>query len=256
MTEDSQRKSAQQIFDNVRESARDEVRRRPVGLAISGLAGGMTMGLTALGSAIGMMLPNDGQPHPIWSALLYPLGFVAVIIGRSQLFTENTLYPVILVLDERRYLLRTLRLWGIVFATNVVGALVFAHLVMQTTALEPQYRNTLIELGLKASQHPPATLFWSAVIGGWMIALVAWLVSASQWSIAQIVITYLLAFLVGAGHFMHCIAGSCEVLSAVAGHALSYGQYFRWLALVASGNICGGIFIVSLLNWGQVTAEN
>lgn len=256
MSEESQRMTAPEILDLVKNSAREEVRRKPLGLAVSGVAAGMTMGLTALGTASLLTQLGPGKPQELLAMLGYPLGFVAVIIGRAQLFTENTLYPVILVLDEQRYLLRTLRLWIIVFIANVMGAAVFGLLAVRTAALTPELRQTLIELGSQAARHPAAHLFWSGVIGGWLIALVAWLVSASQWSIAQIAITYMVTFLVGAGHFAHCIAGSCELLSALAGGAISGGEYLRWLGLAASGNILGGITIVSLLNWGQVAAEN
>ncbi len=59
-------------------------------------------------------------------ALFFPVGFIIVIIGRAQLFTENTLYPVTLVLDERRHLLATLRLWVVVLSANLIGAALFA----------------------------------------------------------------------------------------------------------------------------------
>src|SRR5919202_1293839 len=118
MSEESQRMTAPEILDLVKNSAREEVRRKPLGLAVSGLAAGMTMGLTALGVATILRWVGHGDLQELLATLAYPLGFVAVIIGRQQLFTENTLYPVILVLDERRYMLKTLRLWVIVFIAN------------------------------------------------------------------------------------------------------------------------------------------
>jgi len=254
-SEDSQRLSAEEILELVTSGARDEVHRAPTGLAISGFAAGMSMGLTALGVAAILSTFGESKGMQFASAFAYPIGFIAVIIGRSQLFTENTLYPVVLVLDEKRYLWKTLRLWIVVFIGNVIGALVFALLAIRTAALTPELRQSLIDAGVRAAHHPGSHLFWSAVIGGWLVALMAWLVAASQWSIAQITVTYLLGFLLGAGHFTHCIAGSTEAISAIAGGALSVSEYARWLALATSGNILGGVTIVSLLNWGQVTAD-
>ena len=37
--------------------------------------------------------------------MFYPIGFIVVILGRAQLFTENTLYPVALVLAEKKRVL-------------------------------------------------------------------------------------------------------------------------------------------------------
>jgi formate/nitrite transporter FocA (FNT family) len=94
-------------------------------------------------------------------------------------------------------------------------------------------------------------LFWSGVIGGGMIALVDWTVTASQWTIGQLAMIYLLTFVVGIGRFAHCGAGSREVGSVVIAGTLPLSAYFHWISPVIWGNICGGVFIVSLLNYGQ-----
>lgn len=249
---DTRRLTAAEIFEAAGQNARDELRRSNQKLAFSGVAGGLTMGLTALAVAAMRALAAPGASHEIAPYLLYPIGFVAVIIGRAQLFTENTLYPVVLVLDERRHLVRTLRLWAVVFASNIAGALVFALLAVKTPALHADIFSQLIKLGEEASSGQGAQFFWSGVIGGWLIALVAWTVTASHWTIGQLAIVYLLTFVVGIGRFAHCIAGSCEILSAVVAGSVSVSGYLRWLAPATMGNICGGVFMVSLLNYGQV----
>ena len=253
-TVETRRYTAPEIFQAAVDSARAELRRSVTRLTFSGLTGGITMGLTGLGVASLRALLGNGGWQQLVSYLAYPLGFVAVIIGRSQLFTENTLYPVVLVLDEKRHYVRTLRLWGVVFAANVCGAWIFAVLVTRTTALHPDILGQLVSLGMEASQGNPAHFFWSGVIGGWLIALVAWTVTASHWTIGQLTVIYLLTFLVGVGRFSHCIASSCEILAAVEFGSLSAGTYFHWLVATTMGNICGGVFIVSLLNYGQVRA--
>ena len=110
----------------------------------------------------------------------------------------------------------------------------------------------LQHLGVEAVSQSYSFIFWGGVIGGWLIALVAWVVTASQWTIGQLVTVWLLTFLVGIGHFAHCIATSGEILSAVVTGAANTGAYLEWLGLATSGNILGGVFIVSLLNYGQV----
>jgi formate/nitrite transporter FocA (FNT family) len=113
----------------------------------------------------------------------------------------------------------------------------------------------MVKLGLNAASGNAAHFFWSGVIGGWLIALVAWSVTASHWTIGQLAMIYLLTFIVGAGRFAHCIAGSCEILAAVVHGALSTCAYFHWLLPTTLGNVCGGTIIVSLLNYGQVRAS-
>ncbi|MFY9793822.1 MAG: formate/nitrite transporter family protein [Candidatus Sulfotelmatobacter sp.] len=249
-TPETRRLTAAEIFQAAIENARDELRRSNQKLAFSGVAGGLTMGLTGL--AVASIRAITGHSAQIAPFLLYPVGFIAVIIGRAQLFTENTLYPVVLVLDERRHVVRTLRLWGVVFASNVFGALLFALLAGKTSALRPDILSQLVQLGQEASTGSASHFFWSGIIGGWMIALVAWTVTASHWTIGQIAMVYLLTFVVGVGHFAHCVAGSAEILSTVVAGAIPLTDYFRWLVPATLGNICGGVLMVSLINYGQV----
>lgn len=251
-TEQSLRRTAQEIFQHVENNAHEELRRSGHALAFSGLAGGISMGLTGLGVASTLAALPNAPNREFLAYLVYPIGFVAVIIGRAQLFTENTLYPVALILSERRHFIDTLRLWSVVFTFNVLGAAAFAALAILTSALPANIHNELVQLGVAGSQSTPGHIFWSGVIGGWIIALVAWMVTASHWTIGQIAVVWLLTFVVGIGHFAHCIASSGEIMSAVFAGQIPFLHYLHWLALATSGNIVGGVFIVTLLNFGQV----
>ena len=252
---ESRRFTAHEILQAALDNARIELNRSITKLALAGIAGGITMGLTGLGVAsLRALIGAEGRGELV-GYLAYPIGFIAVIIGRAQLFTENTLYPVVLVLDERRHLARMLRLWAVVFLANVLCAWLFALLTAKTAALPPDILSELVKLGTVASTGTAGHIFWSGVIGGWIIALVAWTVTASHWTIGQLAVIYLLTFVVGIGHFAHCIASSCEILTAVEFGSVSPLSYFRWLFPATFGNICGGVFIVSLLNYGQVRAS-
>lgn len=248
------RLTAPQIFDRALEVGEEDLKRSSAGLAFSGLAAGIAMGLSGLGAATIAAAVGTGQWRTLIAMLAYPLGFVAVIVGRAQLFTENTLFPVILVLDRRRHLRNTARLWLVVLASNIVGALLFALLMVATGTLDQGVRLALEHLGSQAVQGSWTHIFWAGVAGGWIIALVAWVVTASRFTIAQIALIWMLTFVVGAAHLAHCIAGSAEILSAVLGGQVSAGHYLAWLSAATIGNAVGGVVIVSLLNYGQVKA--
>ena len=249
--QDLERPTAQQIYAQVAKNARQELQRPANSLAVSGFAGGITMGLTALGTSIVRADLGTGGAAQVIAHLIYPIGFIAVILGRAQLFTENTLYPVALILAERRHYLVTLRLWVIVLFCNCLGALTFAALAVKTGALQPQYAQAMSDIGLEAVHHPQLVIFWSAVMGGWIIALVAWLVSGSHSISGSVLLIWLLTFVVGIGHFAHSIATSGEILSAVLMHRLPVWGYFHWLWLAVLGNVCGGVGLVTLLEYGQ-----
>jgi formate-nitrite transporter family protein len=252
-----ERPSAQDIYEQVANNARQELGRSTISLAISGLAGGVFMGLSALGNAIAVALlttPGTVPSHTILfvGKMFYPLGFIVVILGRSQLFTENTLYPVALVLAENRHYWKTLRLWATVLPANILGALAFAAIASLTTALDPGVVQSLAQLGLDAVHNPAATIFWSGVMGGWIIATVAWLVSGSHSITGSVMIIWMLTFVVGLGNFAHCIATSGEVLTAILIGKTSWISYALWLLPAVAGNICGGVGMVTLLEYGQV----
>src|SRR5277367_3180320 len=173
------RPSAKEIYVEVAGNARDELRRSVLSLGISGFAGGIFMGFSGLGVAISTALLGSSAMSLFIAQMFYPIGFIIVILGRAQLFTENTLYPVALSLAERKHFKRTLRLWAIVLTANVAGACAFAALVAQTPALKPEFLSQLAQIGLESVQRAPSAIFWSAVVAGWVIAMVAWLVSAS-----------------------------------------------------------------------------
>ena len=256
LSEVTARRTAHEIFTNVEKNAHDELKRSSRALAFSGLAGGFGMGLTGLGVAAAHAALGDGKMQEFISLLFYPLGFISVIIGRAQLFTENTLYPVALILSERKHVLDTLRLWVVVFVSNVIGAAVFAALMVRTPSLRPDIAQQLIALGEAAVVGNHSHVFWSGVVGGWIIALMAWIVTASHWTIGQVVIVWSLTVVVGMGHFAHCIASSGEILSSVFSGHVAMTTYIAWLGIATLGNICGGVTFVTLLNFGQVTDES
>jgi len=221
----------------------------------SGIAGGLGMGLTGLAVASCRAILGDSKPAEFIALLFYPIGFISVIIGRAQLFTENTLYPVALILSEHKHVIGTLRLWTVVFFSNIAGAVLFAFVAIKTGALHPEVANALVKLGETAANGDLRYVFWSGVIGGWIIALMAWIVTASHWTIGHFVVVYSLTVVVGMGHFAHCIASSGEILSAVVAARLSAPHYAAWLATATMGNIFGGVTFVTVINFGQVTEQ-
>ncbi|MDQ2839806.1 MAG: formate/nitrite transporter family protein [Acidobacteriota bacterium] len=245
------RPSAHEIYQQVAKNAKEELKRSSASLAISGLTGGIFMGLSALGVGIAEARLGHSPSAFVVSRMFYPLGFIVVILGRSQLFTENTLYPVALVLTEPRQIWNTLRLWLTVLPSNMLGALAFAALAGLTHALPADVVQAIAGLGLAAVHQPGSTIFWSGVVAGWIIATAAWLVSGSHSITGSVMVIWALTFVVGLGNFAHCIATSGEILTAVLTHQLPWAAYFRWFGPAVAGNICGGVVMVTLLEYGQ-----
>lgn len=246
------RPSAEQIFKQVATNARQELQRPSIELALSGFGAGVFMGLSAMATATALHLLGDLAGAAILARMFYPIGFIVVILGRSQLFTENTLYPVALVLAEKRQFWNTMRLWSVVLPANVLGALAFGCLAVDTSAFEPATVAEISRLGANALAHPSVQVFWSGVIGGWIIALAAWLVSGSHSITGSVMVIWMLTFLMGLGNFAHCVVSSCEIFVTLLAHQAPWGDYPRWFFPAVAGNVCGGVGLVTILEYGQV----
>ena len=252
MAAETSRLSAAEIFDRVETGAEQELSRPVHNLLVSAISAGLAMGISGLGVAVLLHVLGDDRVGESVAYLAYPLGFLIVIIGRQQLFTENTLFPVALVLEQRRLLAKTARLWVVVLGGNLVGTLLFALLATQTPALSPAVTAELSGLGVQTAEQGFATIFWTGVIGGWLIALVGWLVTASTDTVGQVLIIFVVTYVVGVGHFAHSVAGSGEALAAVLSGDLPLSSYGTWIAGAVLGNSAGGVLIVALFNYGQV----
>lgn len=251
---DRVRPNASEIYENVKRDAADELDRSTAALGFSGLFAGATVGFGALASAAAVSALASAHDAKLIGALFFPIGFIAVIIGRAQLFTENTLYPITLVLDERRHVLATLRLWAIVLGANLAGVCVFALLVVDGGATPPAVLHELVSTGREVTRGGWSSFFWSGIFGGWLLALVAWLVQSTPAVSGQVALIWALAFVIAVAGFDHCVSTTAEVLCSVFQGHVDAGRFFAWLSAVVLGNVAGGVLIVAVLNYGQVRA--
>lgn len=245
------------VFETVRREGETEASRPALALAFSGLAAGLSMGISLVGTGILRAYLPDAPWRTLVENLGYTLGFLIVILGRQQLFTENTLTAILPVLDDPdkpKKLLQMLRLWGIVLVTNVIGAAIFAEVVAKTAMFDANVKTAFLQIGLQAVHPTFGEIVWRGILAGWLIALVVWLLPAANPQRVWIII--IITWLVGAAGLSHIIAGSVEALYAVAAGAYSWPLYFtNFLVPVFIGNCIGGVGLVAILNYGQVVPE-
>jgi formate-nitrite transporter family protein len=246
--------SAKAVHKALLQEGQDELERSSGALAWSGLAAGISMGLSLVAQGIF----RNHLPEADWRVLItslgYPVGFIAVTLGRQQLFTETTLTATLPFLHHKRtdVFLDVLRMWSVVFTANIAGAFLFALAAAWTTTFSPELRTTFAEIGAEGVRYGFSTAFVKGIFGGWMIALMVWLMPAAHhariWVIA--IITYCLA----AAELTHIIAGSLDVLFAVlSGHVGWWTFVSNYLVPVFLGNSLGGLVFVAALNHAQAT---
>ncbi|MDQ2865265.1 MAG: formate/nitrite transporter family protein [Candidatus Eremiobacteraeota bacterium] len=246
------------VFETIRLEGQQELDRPTAALAFSGLAAGLSMGFSLVAS--GMI--RAALPDTPWRGLLenlgYTLGFMIVVLGRQQLFTENTVTAIVPLLDDpkrRATFARVLRLWSIVLAANLIGAFIFAEAVAHTNTFAAPVKAAFLAIGMQALSYGFATTLVKGIFAGWLIALMVWLLPAAE--NARLWVILIVTYVVGAASLSHIIAGSVEALYAVVNGSASWQYFFVSFVLpVFIGNSIGGVLLVSMLNYAQVAPEN
>jgi len=244
------------IHEIIREEGEQELERSNTGLALSGLAGGLTMGFSFLAEALlRASLPDTPWRHSVES-FGYSVGFIIVVLGRQQLFTENTLTAVLPVVTRRDLstLLSAGRLWAIVLVANLFGTWLFAAMIHVHQVFTPDVEVALQSIAVEAI--PPifyATLL-KAFFAGWLIALMVWILPSAQ--SARLITILIITYVVSLAHLSHIVAGSSEAAYSVLSGTATFGQYFIYFLLpTLIGNIVGGVVLVTVLNHGSIAPE-
>jgi formate-nitrite transporter family protein len=252
----SLRLSAAQVHEVIREEGEEELGRSVGALAWSGLAAGLSMGFSLVVEGLLHHYLPDAPWRPLVASFGYTTGFLIVVLGRQQLFTENTLTGVIPLLTrrDRATLIALLRLWVVVLLANLLGAGLFAALAALAPIFEPNLHRDFLEIGEAAAAGSFFVLFVKAVLAGWLIALMVWLLPGS--GSARPIVIVLITYIVALGGFSHIIAGSVDVLYLVMASEKSFLSYLADFVLpVLAGNIVGGSALVAMLNHAQVRHE-
>ncbi len=244
------------IFEAIRRSGEEELERPMRALWYSGIAAGVLISFSVLGEAIlRAKLPDTGWRYIIENAG-YTLGFLLVILGRMQLFTENTIttvVPVVLTPTKPAFA-RTARLWGIVLSANVVGAFVVATFLAYGPVLAEDIRQAFTDLSHHATGMPALEGFLRGIPAGVLIAALVWMLPGSEHN--QVAIIILFTWLIALGDFTHIVAGSVEMaFLAVQGLIGVQQAVLGFFGPVLLGNVVGGTVIFTLLAWAQVKPE-
>lgn len=246
--------SAAVVYEAIRGEAENELSRPLVALAWSALAAGLSMGFSFIAQALLYSYSGDVAWRPIVSSFGYSVGFLFVILGRQQLFTENTLTPVLEVLRVRDVAttLGTLKLWAVVLCFNMLGTAVFALVLTQFDLLAPKIDEALEAIAAREYGHDFGTMFVRAIFAGWLVALMVWLMPFAE--SARVGVIILVTFVIGLAHFPHIIAGSVAALYGVFQGPYGFGDFlFGFFAPTLLGNMVGGIMLVAAINYAQVS---
>lgn len=245
-----------EVYETVRRDGEEELRRPLVSLWWSGVAAGLAISSSLV--AEGML--HKHLPEAEWTVLIssfgYAVGFLIVVLGRLQLFTENTITAILPLLAEpsRRCLWQTGRLWGVVLCANLVGTGAAAAIAVVLGIADEAQLRALVEVALPVAEKDAMETLVTGIPAGFLIAAMVWMLPSSRSFEFWVILT--VTYVIGIAGFSHVIAGSTEAYLLIFEGRMTLVQgLFGFLLPCFAGNVIGGSLLFALLAYGQVKEE-
>lgn len=253
-------KNVREILDEQIATAMREHDRPNLNLFLSSFSAGLEIGFSIFLMAILYTLfkgvVHDSVLH-IMLAMAYPVGFILVIIGRSELFTEHTTLAVIPVLNKNASFQSLMVLWGIIYAGNLLGGYLFGYFMsIIPSRMEIVDNASFQALALKLTDHQGEIIFGSGVLAGWLMGLLSWLITSARETISRILLVALVTVVIGIGGLHHSIVGSIEVFTAMlTSKAIGINEYIHVQVWTTFGNILGGVVFVAIIKFSHAASQ-
>lgn len=247
---------AKEVHRAVREEGEEEVNRPAASLLWSGLAAGFAINASLLAEAALEAHLSDTPWRTLIVSLGYPIGFVIVILGRMQFFTESTITAMLPLVTRPSLwtLKRTLRLWLLVIVANLAGTALTTLALTHLPMLDPALRDGMVGVSQVILKHDAASTFWTAVPAGFMIASIAWMLPNAREQ--SFLVIFAVTYTVGVTGLSHSVVGSAEAFTLMwAGQIDAVQALFTQIAPAVIGNLVGGAGLFAVLAHGQVRPE-
>jgi len=250
-------KEAYEIMKEQIETGLKEHNRSNLGVFLSSLSAGLEVGFSILIIGIIYTLFKNESTYgqlAVMMALVYPIGYIFVITGRSELFTEHTTLATLPVLNGQATLGSLAKLWLIVYVGNLVGGYIFGSISLVFNAeMHLIGKDFFYFVSDKMLKYSVGATLISGIMAGWLMGMLSWLLSSAQDTFSRIVMIFLVTFLISIAGLHHCIVGSIEVFMAFFAEAnhITWLQFLKFQVLATLGNIMGGVFLVAIVKYAH-----
>jgi formate/nitrite transporter FocA (FNT family) len=244
------------IYEVVRMLGEEEMARPAVSLWWSGIAAGLSISFSLFAQGVLQVHLPAGGWSPLVRDLGYPLGFLMVVLGRQQLFTENTITMVLPVMARPGWkcLATMLRVWGIILGANLAGTLAAAAFCSFTPVLEPEVRDAMLAIAREATDKGVLAMFFQAITAGFLMAALVWILPSAGGG--QFLVIVSMTYLIAISGAAHIVAGSIESFMLLFAGETSVASLVGGFAIPAFlGNVVGGTALFALLSYAQVMKE-
>jgi formate/nitrite transporter FocA (FNT family) len=243
----------EQIYEETRKEGRRRLARPLLELAATALVGGFDVAFGVAAFALAKATV-DGNAGELAGAIAFGIGFVFIVVGRSELFTENFLIPVAGLERERlASWLKLGELWAVALVLNIVGGTLLAIILTSEGVLPAGSHRPLVALAEHISSYSTLTSFLSAVVAGALMTLMTWFVEGAADSVGvRIVMAWVTGTLILLGTFNHAIVSTLELVFGMRyGADVDVSQLLANLGLAVAGNLVGGLLFVTFVRTVQ-----
>lgn len=253
-------KEGNQILKEQIRMALIEYRRHNKALFLSAFSGGLEIGFSVLlmGTLYTMFHTElSTASMELMLGLAYCIGFIFVILGRSELFTEHTTLAVLPVLNRAVKVQNLLQLWAIIFVGNLLGGYLFSFILYKMgPSMGVVGEEALVHIAQKMVKFSGLITLGSAILAGWLMGLLSWLVTSSKDTISRIFVIILVTSVIGIAGLHHSIVGSIEVFTGlIATDAITIKDYLHFQFWTTLGNIIGGTVFVAIVKYSHLADE-
>lgn len=248
--------SAKVVHEVVRLQGDEELGRPIRSLLFSGFAAGLAINASVITEAAILMRLPDAPWRELVMALGYSVGFIIVILGKMQLFTENTVTAVLPVITHptKRNFGRLMRLWAAVFLANMVGTMLVAFLISKHIIVSDNMFTAILDVSRSIVEHEFGETLLLAAPAGFLIAAIAWILPNARGSEFWVIL--LMTWVISVGGFSHVVAGSGEAWLLMFHGEIEIRKAVLGLIFPALiGNVIGGTGLFAFIAHGQVRDE-
>jgi formate/nitrite transporter FocA (FNT family) len=250
--------SPETVYERSQEEGRRRLSMPLVEQVATGFIAGVTIvfGIIALGATEALVEPDLGPGvATVAGALAFGIGVVFLVVGRSELFSENFFDPVAAAIDAhtRAAWARLVRLWFATFVFNLVGGGLIVMLVTVDGAVPDGAAASLVRVAEEIAARSWEATLVRAVLAGALITLLSYMLSSCNTVTAQIAVAFSVGFFLALGPFDHVIVSALHLLFGIwEADTVQPADLWRNMALATTGNMGGGLFLITLTHTAQV----
>ncbi len=249
-----------QMFARTRDEGERRLRRSRLELTTTSLVAGfdIVFGVIAIATATALLTPQLGPSaaHFVGS-LFFGIAFIFIVVGRSELFTENFFVPITALRRGKMSVKRLVQLWTISPVMNILGGTALIIVVSTKGVLPHGTPLALNELAIHIDELSLWSAFCSAIVGGALITVMTWMVEGVGTTGGRIIVAWIAGTLLALASLNHVIVVTLELIFGMRfGTTISFEDTAVNFGVAAAGNMVGGLLFVTLTRTGQAVGAH